>query len=106
MRHGQSFDYDVYLSFHNYYGFFEKGGIANKQPIWSEKNLYYAYIDSNKKELNVTIPVIDNIKNNKTLYLHMQISTKNPFYIKGVNDNDYDYSNEKFDANGIEKPIT
>jgi hypothetical protein len=90
MRPNERFDFDVYLSFHNYRSFFDKENIVGKEPIWSEKDIIYNHNELNKRELNVTIPVNDKIRNNKTLYLHMQVTMKNPFYLPGVNDQDYD----------------
>ena len=74
MRPGDKFDYDVYLSFHSPYAFFERNQIAGKKPEWSEKDLFYSYVDSNKRELNLTIPVNENLRRNHTLYLHMQFT--------------------------------
>lgn len=56
------------------------------------------------KELNITIPVNENLRKNRTLYLHMQITTKNPFYVEGVNDKEYEGMGLKWmevDENGI-----
>lgn len=99
MRKGDLFDFDVYLSFHNYNQFFSKGKILDKEPVWSEKSLIYDYSPINNKELNLTIPVNENIRKNRTLYLHMQFKTMNPFYVKGVNDKDYGYTYQREDIN-------
>ena len=106
LRHGNRFNYEAYFSFQNPYLFFEHGGIVGKEPFWSEKDLVYDYADSNKKDINVTIPVVENIlKHNKTLYLHFQVTAKNPYYVKGLNDKDYEEEPKKmFDENGIEVP--
>lgn len=92
MRPREQFDFDVYISYYNPYQFFERGKISEREPVWSEKGLVYDYTPENAKELNLTIPVNDNlVKMNRTLYLHMQVTTKNPFYRKGLNDKDYDH---------------
>lgn len=88
-----------------------KGGSENKEPVWSERGITYEYADKNKKELNVTVPVNDKLRNNKTLYLHFQLTVKNPFYVKGLNDKDYgdrhtidEDTTGDFDEHGIQKP--
>lgn len=89
MRHRERFDYDVYLSYYDKYQFFQRGKIVGREPTWSEKGLIYDYADINDKHFNVTIPVNENLRKNKTLYLHMQVKARNPLYIKGINDKDY-----------------
>ena len=89
MRPGEQFDFDVYLSFYSPYAFFERSQIVGKKPEWSEKDLAYSYLDTNKRDLNITIPVTENLRKNHTLYLHMQFTMKNPFYVQGLNDKDY-----------------
>lgn len=51
--------------------------------------MYYEYSEANDRSLNLTVPVNENLRKNHTLYLHMQVTTKNPFYVKGLNDKDY-----------------
>ncbi len=66
-----SYDLDVYLSYYNENNFFMNGRIAEKEPTWSERGLYYDSRPENERHLNVTIPVNDNLlKKNRTLYLH------------------------------------
>ncbi len=80
------------------------GRIAEKEPTWSERGLYYDSRPENERHLNVTIPVNDNLlKKNRTLYLHTQIKTKNPFYIKGVNDKEYENTGLK-SSSEVDKP--
>ena len=82
---GQKFDFDVYLSYRDSYFFFSRTNFSDIEPIWSEKDLAYDYSDSNSRVMNLTLPVSEKIRQNKTLYLHMQITTKNPFYDPSVN---------------------
>lgn len=72
------FNFDVYLSFKNNHYFFRD--TITVDPIWSEKNLTYNYAEHNDRHFNITLPVHEKIRNNQTLYLHMQITALNPFY--------------------------
>ena len=89
MRPLDKFNFDIYLSYYDYQQFFDKGNILKEQPVWSENGLTYDYEQGNKRNHNLTIPVSDELRLNKTLYLHMQVTTPNPFYRKGINDKDY-----------------
>lgn len=93
MRPGEPFDFDVYLSFKNKYNFF-KDKIAT-DPFWSEKNFTYNYTAENERHFNLTLPVHERIRMNKTLYLHMQITTPNPFYNPFFNYSAYDENEER-----------
>jgi hypothetical protein len=65
----------------------------------------YDYNPINDRHLNVTIPVNENlIVKNRTLYLHMQFKARNPFFIKGVNDKDYDDMGVKGTGSDLAKP--
>jgi hypothetical protein len=82
LRNGEPFMFDTYLSFMPNHRFFKGGGIRGKTPEWHEDGLYYNYASSNERHLNLSIPVTEKLhKMNNTLYLHMQVTVRNPLYI-------------------------
>jgi Cleft lip and palate transmembrane protein 1 (CLPTM1) len=56
------------------------GGISGKTPDWHEEGLTYDFSSSNDRNLNLTLPVTSKLLSNDTLYLHMQVTIRNPFY--------------------------
>lgn len=72
---------DTYINFEPYKIFFKAGGIKRaKEADWHEEGLTYEYGSHNERHMNLTIPVTDQLLKNGSMYLHMQITVRNPLY--------------------------
>jgi Cleft lip and palate transmembrane protein 1 (CLPTM1) len=87
LRPGDEFNIDVYINYQNNWRFFKMGGISGKEPVWTEKRIFYNYDQENERHINLTLPVTEKLLQNNTLNLHMQVSFKNPFYVGKGEDN-------------------
>lgn len=87
MRNGQPLNFDVWLSYLNEKEFWLQEEYG--EPVWSMNDfeLYFAVDEATNRQLNMTLPLTEDgyqdiYKQNRTLYMHYQMETPDPYEIK------------------------
>jgi len=87
MRNGQPLNFDVWLSYLNEKEFWLQEEYG--EPVWSMNDfeLYFAVDEASDRQLNMTLPLTEDgyqdiYKQNRTLYMHYQMETPDPYEIK------------------------